>query len=140
MSPKPTTESTASTQAKRDQCSQDQTKVAVDISNQMISLQQAHSRYQAAMQGQTLDQQLVDAEEKKFKLGASTTFNVIQTQRDLATAKSNVIAAAAEYANEKIGLERVLGTTLQVYNISLDEALSGRVARQSATQAPPPSQ
>ena len=118
----------------------DQNQVAVDISNQMISLQQAHSRYQAAMQGQTLDQQLVDAEEKKFKLGASTTFNVIQTQRDLATAKSNVIAAAAQYANAKIGLERVLGTTLQVYNISLDEALSGRVARQSAAQAPPPSQ
>ena len=118
----------------------DQNQVAVDISNQTISLQQAHSRYQAAMQGQTLDQQLVDAEEKKFKLGASTTFNVIQTQRDLATAKSNVIAAAAQYANAKIGLERVLGTTLQVYNISLDEALSGRVARQSATPATPPSQ
>lgn len=118
----------------------DQNQVAVDISNQMISLQQAHSRYQAAIQGQTLDQQLVDAEEKKFKLGASTTFNVIQTQRDLATAKSNVIAAAAQYANAKIGLERVLGTTLQVYNISLDEALSGRVARQSATPATPPSQ
>lgn len=118
----------------------DQNQVAVDISNQMISLQQAHSRYQAAIQSQTLDQQLVDAEEKKYKLGASTTFNVIQTQRDLATAKSNVIAAAAQYANAKIGLERVLGTTLQVYNISLDEALSGRVARQSATPATPPSQ
>lgn len=118
----------------------DRNQVAVDISNQMISLQQAHSRYQAAVQSQTLDQQLVDAEEKKYKLGASTTFNVIQTQRDLATAKSNVIAAAAQYANAKIGLERVLGTTLQVYNISLDEAMSGHVARQSTAPATPPKQ
>jgi outer membrane protein TolC len=118
----------------------DQNRVAVDISNQMVSLRQAHSRYQAALQGQTLDQQLVDAEEKKYKLGASTTFNVIQTQRDLATAKSNVIAAAAQYANAKISLERVLGTTLQVYNISLDEALSGRVAQKSAAPVAPPHQ
>jgi outer membrane protein TolC len=118
----------------------DRNQVAVDISNQMISLRQAHSRYQAAVQSQTLDQQLVDAEEKKYKLGSSTTYNVIQTQRDLATAKSNVIAAAAQYANAKIGLERVLGTTLQVYSISLDEALSGRVARQSAAPPVPPRQ
>ena len=115
----------------------DLNQVAVDVSNQMISLQQAHSRYQAAVQSQTLDQQLVDAEEKKYKLGTSTTYNVIQTQRDLAAAKSNVIAAEAQYANAKIGLERVLGTTLQVYNISLDEAVSGRVTRESAAPAAP---
>jgi hypothetical protein len=115
----------------------DLNQVAVDVSNQMISLQQAHSRYQAAVQSQTLDQQLVDAEEKKYKLGTSTTYNVIQTQRDLAAAKSSVIAAEAQYANAKIGLERVLGTTLQVYNISLDEAVSGRVTRESAAPAAP---
>jgi outer membrane protein TolC len=118
----------------------DVNEVAVDVSNQMIALRQAHSRYQAAIQGQALDQQLVDAEEKKYKLGASTTYNVIQTQRDLATAKANVIAAAAQFANAKIGLERVLGTSLQVYNISLDEALSGSVERTSAPPATQPPQ
>jgi outer membrane protein len=105
--------------------------VAVDISNQTIALQQAHSRYKAAVQSRILEQQLVDAEQKKYKLGTSTTFAVIQIQRDLSTAKSNEIAAAAQYANAKIGLERVLGTTLQTYNISLDEAKNARVSRPS---------
>jgi outer membrane protein TolC len=113
------------------QTQKDLNRVAVDISNQTIAIQQAHTRYKAAVQSRILEEQLVDAEQKKYKLGTSTTFAVIQVQRDLATAKSNEIAASAQYANAKIALERVLGTTLQEYNISLDEARSGRVARAS---------
>lgn len=109
----------------------DRNQVAVDISNETVALQQAHTRYKAALQSRILEEQLVSAEEKKYKLGTSTTFAVIQVQRDLATAKSNEIAATAQFANAKIGLERVLGTTLNTYNVSLDEAKSGRVARTS---------
>jgi outer membrane protein TolC len=110
----------------------DLNQVAVDISNETIAIQQAHTRYKAAVQSRILEEQLVEAEQKKYKLGTSTTFAVIQIQRDLSTAKSNEIAAAAQYANAKISLERVLGTTLKTYNISLDEAKRGRVARVSA--------
>jgi len=109
----------------------DLNQVAVDISNQSIAIQQAHTRYKAAVQSRILEEQLVDAEQKKYKLGTSTTFAVIQIQRDLSTAKSNEIAASAQYANAKIALERVLGTTLETYKISLDEAERGRVARVS---------
>jgi outer membrane protein TolC len=119
------------------QTQKDLNQVAVDISNQTIALQQAHTRYQAAVQSRILQEQLVSAEEKKYKLGTSTTFAVIQTQRDLATAKSNEIAASAQFANAKIGLERVLGTTLDTYNISMEEAKSGRVARPSMLPAVP---
>jgi outer membrane protein len=106
----------------------DLNQVAVDISNETIAIQQAHTRYKAAVQSRILEEQLVDAEQKKYKLGTSTTFAVIQIQRDLSTAKSNEIAASAQYANAKIALERVLGTTLHTYKISLDEAKHGRVA------------
>lgn len=109
----------------------DLNQVAVDISNQTIAIQQAHSRYKAAVQSRILEEQLVDAEQKKYKLGTSTTFAVIQVQRDLSTARSNEIAAAAQYANAKISLERVLGTTLETYKISMDEAKRGSVARVS---------
>ncbi len=113
----------------------DMNQVAVDISNQTIALQQAHTRYRAALQSRILEEQLVSAEQKKYKLGTSTTYAVIQVQRDLATAKSNEISATAQYANAKIVLERVLGTTLQSYQISVDEAKKGRVARTSTTPA-----
>jgi outer membrane protein len=116
----------------------DLNQVAVDISNQLIALKQAHTRYKAATQSRVLEEQLVTAEQKKYQLGSSTTFAVIQVQRDLATAKANEIAAQAQYANAKIGLERVLGTTLQDYNISVDEAKNGKVARNSVIPPNPP--
>jgi outer membrane protein TolC len=109
----------------------DVNQVAVDLSNETVALQQAHTRYQATLQSRVLEEQLVDAEEKKYSLGTSTTFALIQVQRDLATAKSNEIAAIAQYANAKISLERVLGTTLETYQISLSEATAGKVSRPS---------
>lgn len=110
----------------------DLNQLAVDVSNQMIALQQAQTRYQATVKSRILEEQLVSAEQKKYKLGTSTTYAVIQIQRDLATARSNEVAATAQFANAKIGLERVLGTTLDSYHISLQDAENGRVARASS--------
>ncbi|MDQ2843655.1 MAG: TolC family protein, partial [Acidobacteriota bacterium] len=110
----------------------DMNQVAVDVSNQSIGLQQARVRYQAAVRNRVLQEQLLDAEQKKFKLGASTTFLVVQQQRDLATAQSTEIAALVAYSNAKVSLDQTLGTTLQANNISMQEASTGRVSRKSA--------
>jgi len=107
-------------------------QLAVDVSNQSIGLQQARARYQAAVHNRTLQEQLLQAEQKKFALGASTSFLVVQQQRDLATAESTEVAALVAYSNARISLDQTLGTTLKTNNISVNEAQSGRVNRQSA--------
>jgi outer membrane protein len=107
-------------------------QLAVDVSNQSIGLQQARARYQAAVHNRTLQEQLLQAEQKKFALGASTSFLVVQQQRDLATAQSTEVAALVAYSNARISLDQTLGTTLKTSNISVNEAQSGRVNRQSA--------
>ncbi len=107
-------------------------QVAVDVSNQSIGLQQARARYQAAVRSRVLQQQLLDAEQKKFALGASTSFLVVQQQRDLATAQSAEVAALVAFSNARIALDQTLGTVLKTNNISVSEAQSGRVNRQSA--------
>jgi outer membrane protein TolC len=106
-------------------------QVAVDVSNQSIGLQQARARYQAAVRNRVLQQQLLDAEQKKFALGASTSFLVVQQQRDLATAQSTEVASLVAYSNARISLDQTLGTVLKTNNISVEEAQSGRVNRQS---------
>jgi outer membrane protein TolC len=114
------------------QTAKDLSQVAVDVSNQSIGLQQAVARYQAAVKNRVLQEQLLDAEQKKFRLGSSTTYLVVQQQRDLATAQSAETAALVTYANARVALDQTLGTTLQVNHVSLDEAQSGHVARRSA--------
>jgi outer membrane protein len=110
-------------------------QVAVDVSNQLIGLQQARIRYQAASKNRVLQEQLLQAEQKKFSLGASTTFNVVTQQRDLANAQSTEVAALASYSKARIALDQTLGTTLKTNNIAIDEAQKGQLARQSVLPA-----
>ena len=56
----------------------DHSQAEVDVLNSVVALRQARARYEAAMQNRILNQQLLDAEQKKFGLGArrpTTSFN-----------------------------------------------------------------
>ncbi len=103
--------------------------VRVQVQNAQIALMQARALYNAAVKERILQEQTLEAEQKKYALGASTVFFVIQYQRDLAQAQSNEVAAMAAYTKAKVDLEQALGTTLNTYNIEIQEALSGRVSR-----------
>jgi outer membrane protein TolC len=104
-------------------------QVRVDVTNSLIAVQQARAGYQAAMKARVLQEQTLDAEEKKYALGASTIFFVIQAQRDLAQARSAEVTALTTYSKARNELDRSTGQTLGVYNIAIDEAMAGRVSR-----------
>ena len=78
-------------------------QVRVEVQNAVIGLQQARAQYQAAAKQRVLEEQTVDAEQKKLAAGVSTTYNVILTQRDLVTAQSNEVAARSAYAKARGG-------------------------------------
>jgi outer membrane protein TolC len=111
------------------QDAKDLNQIAVDVSNQVTALRQARARYLAAAQSRLLSQQLLDAEQKKFGLGASTPFNVVTQQRDLAVADYNTTSALVAYSNARVALDQTLGDTLEANHVSLDEAKNGRVTR-----------
>lgn len=120
------------------QLSKDVNQVAVDLSNYLVAMRQARGRYRAAVQTRILQQQLLDAEQKKLAGGASTPFNVVQQQRDLVAAQSAEIAALVDYSNAHVGFEQTLGTTLDANQVSIDDARSGRVARVSSVPSAAP--
>jgi len=107
-------------------------QLRVDVQNAVTAVQQARARYETAVKQRTLQEQTLDAEQKKYALGASTAFFVIQYQRDLAQAQSNEVAALSSYAKAKTELSRVTGQTLQDSNVTIAEAVSGRVNRAPA--------
>ena len=108
-------------------------QVRVDVQNAVIGLQQARARYDASVKARVLQQQTLDADQKKYGLGASTAYQVVQDQRDLASAQSAEMEAMANYSHARIAFDQAVGTTLDVNHISLGEALSGHM------QAPPSS-
>jgi len=106
-------------------------QVRVDVKNAVIGLQQARSRYETAVATRVLAQQTLDAEQKRFKFGESTIAQVVQAQRDLGSSQSAEVQAMANYTHAKIAFDEAIGQTLDVNGISMEEASSGKVARQS---------
>jgi len=98
----------------------DLNQVEVDVRNSVVSLQQARARYEAALQNRVLEQQLFEAEQKKFQLGASTPYDVAVQQRDLVSAQSSAVAALVAYTTARVALDQTLGATLERNHVSID--------------------
>jgi len=107
-------------------------QVRVDVQNAQIAVSNARAQYLAAQKAQVLQQQSLDAEQKKLQLGASTTYAVILAERDLVTAQSNTVTAAAAYVKARVELDKATGQILYVNNVSMDEATKGVVSRPPA--------
>jgi len=62
-------------------------------------------RIQTSRLARSLAEQRLDAEQKRFDVGMSTSFLVVQAQRDLAQASNNELSAALEYVKAVIEFE-----------------------------------
>jgi len=109
-----------------------QNQVRLDVQNAIIGLRQARAVYQAAVKARILQEQTLDAEQKKLNLGASTIFQVILVQRDLANAQAAEVSALSNYSKARVEIDRATGQLLANNNISLDEAFRGKVSRPPA--------
>lgn len=115
----------------------DLNQIVVDLSSQMSALRQARLRYSAARDTRILQEQLLEAEQKKFTSGLSTFNDLIIDQRAVVTARISEVNAMATYVRARVSLDQVMGETLEVNHISLAEGLSGRISRESALPAIP---
>lgn len=106
-------------------------QVRVDVENAVIGLQQARARYNAAEKARELQQQTLNADQEKLRLGASTPYQVVQDQRDLASAVSTEVQAMANYTHARIAFDQAMGTTLETNHVSIDEAKAGKISRPS---------
>ncbi|HEX5229498.1 MAG TPA: TolC family protein [Bryobacteraceae bacterium] len=114
----------------------DLAQVEVDVRNGVVALQQARARWEAAVRNRTLQQELFDSEQKRYRLGSSTPYNVALQQRDLINAESSEVAAKVSYISARVALDQTLGVTLEANHVTMEEAKTGKVSRVST---PPPS-
>ena len=90
-------------------------KVVREVRQAAMQLEQNRQRIETTRLGRELSEQRLDAEQKRFEVGMSTNFNVIQAQRDLAVARNNELQAQLDYQLALIAYEtvqRVGGTTI----------------------------
>lgn len=103
--------------------------IRVDVQNALIAVEQARIKHEAAVEQVALEQELLDAENKKLSVGTSTPFQVILVQRDLANAQLSEVQAVTAYALAKVQLDQSTGVTLDSNRVEIQEARSGQVSR-----------
>jgi len=109
----------------------DSNAIIVDISARLSALRQSRARYSAARDTRVLQEQLLEADQKKFSSGIATFNDIINDQRALVTAQISEVNAVATYARARVSLDQTLGESLERNHITLNEGLNGRVDRQS---------
>ena len=105
------------------------TQIRIQVINAQYALTNDRANVTAAQVARDFNAQSLDAEQKKYKLGASTTANVLQQERTLATGEDNLISAQAAYAKDRASLHQILANTLDSYGISLEDSAAGTVTK-----------
>jgi outer membrane protein len=101
--------------------------VYVAVRNALIAVQQDRSAMSAAQKARELAQQTFDDEQKKYQLGSSTSYNVVLRSRDLTAAETTELQDRVNLVEAILALDQAMGRTLEIHNISLADAKSGKV-------------
>jgi outer membrane protein len=108
---------------------QTENRISIEVRSAQFGLEQNRASVASAQAAVDLAKQSLDAEQKKYQFGTSTTTLVLQTQSALATAESTLMSAMAAYEKSRIELDRAVGVTLDHVGINIADASKGQVNR-----------
>jgi outer membrane protein len=94
--------------------------ILVEIDNAVKQAQSAYESVDATRQARIYAEAALDAEQKTYAVGKATTFEVLQYQNSLTTARSQEIRALANYNEALTSLAQQEGSTLEHHNINLE--------------------
>lgn len=89
------------------------------ITNTINTIASLAKRYQLAVKQVKLAEQSYALEKKKQQAGIASSLDVSNTQNQLIQAQTGLISAKIAYLNQISALERILGTTLDAWQIQL---------------------
>ncbi len=93
--------------------------VAQEVRQTARFVQTNRKRIDATRVARELAVRRLDAEQKKFEVGMSTSFFIVQAQRDLAQARANELRALIDYIKAIVAFERARGTILDRANVGV---------------------
>lgn len=109
---------------------QQKNQINLQVRNAAFALQQARAGVEAARAAREYAQQSLDAEQKKYALGASTSYLVLQQQSNATQAASNYVAALSTYEKARVALDQVTAMILDKNGILMEDAVGGKVTHQ----------
>ena len=106
-------------------------QVFVNVRNALIALTQYRAQVVATEKAQDLAQRTLDSEQKKYQLGSSTSYLVVQRSRDLTHGASQYLLAKINLLVAEVAFNQSMGRTLEVNRIEMADAMRGKVSRRA---------
>ena len=106
---------------------QTENRVNIEVRQAQFAVEQNRASVASAKAAVDYARQSLDAEQKKYQFGTSTTTAVLQTRSALANAESTLMSAMAAYEKSRVEMERATGSLLDRNGISIDDAARGQV-------------
>ncbi len=93
--------------------------IAQEVRNAVRQVQTNRRRIDASRVARELEEERLDAEQKKFEVGMTTSYFIVQAQRDLAQARANELQAIIDYAKAIVAVERAQGTLAERSSVTI---------------------
>jgi len=104
-------------------------QIRIEVRNAQFGVQQNRASVASAQAAVDLARQSLDAEQKKYALGASTSTLVLQNQAAMTQAEVTLVSAKALYEKAEVELDRAIGLLLDHAGIQIAEAERGQVTQ-----------
>jgi outer membrane protein len=98
-----------------------QEQVTLDVNNAVHQLEQAKLGIAAGKDALELAKKTMAAEQRKYELGSSTIFLVLEAQTELAAAQQSLIQAEVGYQIAVAGIDHATGKLVQPYQIQIED-------------------
>jgi len=92
-----------------------------EVKNAVHQVEQAELSIAAAKVSQDLAQKTLEAEQRKYELGASQIFFVLDAQTQLAQAELSLVQAQIGYQQAVAGVEHATGTLLENHKVKIED-------------------
>ena len=102
--------------------------IATQVRDAYNQIEMNGARIEAAQTARELAERRLDAEERKFRLGASAIRFVLDEQQNVTQAQTNEIRALVDYVKAIVNYDRAIGRTLERNNIQIEQELNPSVA------------
>ncbi len=102
-----------------------QQQIVTEVRNAARQVRAAAQQIEAAGASRVLQERNLDAQQKRYENGMSTSFEVTQVQEDLSLAKSNEVQAIAGYRRALAAYHRAIGDLLGENGITIDDPGAG---------------
>jgi outer membrane protein len=102
---------------------QEQNVIFVGVRNALIAMREDRASLAAAEESKKLAVQTFEDEQEKYRLGASTSYNVVLRERDVTAAEATDLRDRINLLEDELKFNQAMGRTLEVNNISVSDAL-----------------